>query len=136
MAWGFVAPRSQIAADMLPRRASPQAILGATKHQPIAGHHTRPTQTLFPRFEIRVEDSGQTFTILFPIPPHRRTPETGAPLTIKLMHHGVDSVAFEPPIRECSDVADRFFATALGKPRVLAEQILQGSHSFEVTRLS
>src|SRR6266545_1590172 len=41
MAWGFVAPRSQIAADMLPRRASPQAILGATKHQPIARHHTR-----------------------------------------------------------------------------------------------
>ncbi len=40
MAWGFVAPRSQIAADMLPRRASPQAILGATKHQPIARHHT------------------------------------------------------------------------------------------------
>src|SRR6266550_4683801 len=42
MAWGFVAPRSQIAADMLPRRASPQAILGATKHQPIARHHTSP----------------------------------------------------------------------------------------------
>src|SRR5207244_6790270 len=41
MAWGFVARRSQIAADMLPRRASPQAILGATKHQPIARHHTR-----------------------------------------------------------------------------------------------
>ena len=40
MAWGFVAPRSQIAADMLPRRASPQAILGATKHQRIARHHT------------------------------------------------------------------------------------------------
>src|SRR5439155_15088544 len=40
MDWGFVAPRSQIAADMLPGRASPQAILGATKHQPIARHHT------------------------------------------------------------------------------------------------
>ena len=40
MAWGFVAPQSQIAADMLLRRASPQAILGATKHQLYAGHHT------------------------------------------------------------------------------------------------
>ena len=40
MAWGFVAPRSQIAADMLPRRVSPQAILGATKHQPIVRHYT------------------------------------------------------------------------------------------------
>jgi len=40
MAWGFVAPQSQIAADMLLRRASPQAILGATKHQLYARHHT------------------------------------------------------------------------------------------------
>ena len=40
-AWGFVAPRSQSAAAMLPRRALPQAVLGATKHQPIARHHTR-----------------------------------------------------------------------------------------------
>src|ERR1043166_5175232 len=40
MAWGFVGPRCQIAADMLPRRASLQAILGATKHQRIARHHT------------------------------------------------------------------------------------------------
>src|SRR5216683_7382306 len=39
-AWGFVAPRSQSAAAMLPRRALPQAVLGATKHQPIARHHT------------------------------------------------------------------------------------------------
>ena len=41
MAWGFVAPQSQIPADMLLRRASPQAILGATKHQLYARHHTR-----------------------------------------------------------------------------------------------
>src|ERR1043166_8014328 len=41
MAWGFVAPRSQIAADMLPRRASPQPILGATKHQLFVRHITR-----------------------------------------------------------------------------------------------
>src|SRR5205807_3182807 len=39
-AWGFVAPRSQSAAAMLPRRALPQAVLGATNHQPIARHHT------------------------------------------------------------------------------------------------
>src|SRR5207249_10414339 len=38
-AWGFVAPRSQSAAAMLSRRALPQAVLGATKHQPIARHH-------------------------------------------------------------------------------------------------
>jgi hypothetical protein len=30
LAWGFVAPQSQSAAAMLPRRASPQAKLGAT----------------------------------------------------------------------------------------------------------
>src|SRR5437870_2994147 len=40
MAWGFVAPQSQIATDMLLRRASPQAILGATQHQLYARHHT------------------------------------------------------------------------------------------------
>src|SRR5438093_7067372 len=45
MAWGFVAPQSQIAADMLLRRASPQAILGATKHQLYARHHTRAETT-------------------------------------------------------------------------------------------
>ena len=43
MACGFVVPRSQIAADMLPRHASPQAILGATKHQPIVRHYTSLT---------------------------------------------------------------------------------------------
>ncbi len=46
MAWGFVAPQSQIAAHMLLRRASPQAILGATKHQLYARHHTRTTGKL------------------------------------------------------------------------------------------
>src|SRR5213592_2262961 len=39
-AWGFVAPRSQSAAAMLLRRALPQTVLGATKHQTIARHHT------------------------------------------------------------------------------------------------
>src|SRR5438477_12604045 len=39
-AWGFVAPRSQIATDTLPRRALPQAVLGATKHQPFVRHYT------------------------------------------------------------------------------------------------
>src|SRR5438105_5283901 len=39
-AWGFVAPRSQSAAAMLPGRALPQAGVGATKHQPVARHHT------------------------------------------------------------------------------------------------
>ncbi len=35
---------------MLPRRALPQAVLGATKHQPIARHHTRdaPSSRLAP----------------------------------------------------------------------------------------
>ena len=42
-AWGFVAPRSQSAAAMLPRRALPQAVLGATKHQAIVRHYTSPT---------------------------------------------------------------------------------------------
>src|SRR5947207_1638557 len=40
MALGFVAPRSQSLGAMLPRPASPKAILGATKHQPIGRHHT------------------------------------------------------------------------------------------------
>src|SRR5947208_11553470 len=46
MAWGFVAPQSQIAVDMLLRRASPQAILGATKHQLYARHHTSSKLTI------------------------------------------------------------------------------------------
>ena len=40
MALGFVASRSQVHGDMLPRRASPKAILGATKHQPFRRHYT------------------------------------------------------------------------------------------------
>ena len=39
MALGFVASRSQVHGDMLPRRASPKAILGATKHQPFRRHY-------------------------------------------------------------------------------------------------
>ena len=41
MALGFVASRSQVHGDMLPRRASPKAILGATKHQPFRRHYPR-----------------------------------------------------------------------------------------------
>jgi hypothetical protein len=40
MALGFVAPRSESLEAMLPRRASPKAILAATKHQPIERHYT------------------------------------------------------------------------------------------------
>ena len=39
-AWGFVARQSQPAAGMLLPRASLQAVLGTTKHQPIVRHHT------------------------------------------------------------------------------------------------
>src|SRR5919108_4852852 len=41
LAFGFVAPRSQIAADMLPRRAAPKAKCGATNAHPICEQHTR-----------------------------------------------------------------------------------------------
>ncbi len=40
LAFGFVAPRSQIAADMLPRRAAPKAKCGATNAHPICEQHT------------------------------------------------------------------------------------------------
>jgi len=40
MALGLVAPRSQVHANLLPRRASPKTILGATKHQPFRRHYT------------------------------------------------------------------------------------------------
>ena len=41
MALGFVASRSQVLGDMLLGRASPTAILGATKHQPFRRHYPR-----------------------------------------------------------------------------------------------
>src|SRR2546430_11157985 len=61
LAFGFVAPRSQIAADMLPRRAAPKAKCGATNAHPICEQHTssamgarlRRTLVILPRCAIR-----------------------------------------------------------------------------------
>ena len=62
LAFGFVAPRSQIAADMLPRRAAPKAKCGATNAHPICEQHTR---------------TGKYIRSVRRLPPEKATVETG-----------------------------------------------------------
>src|SRR5262245_27333030 len=55
------------------------------------------------------------------------------PVAVELVDRSVDAVALEPPIAERAAVAKVPTGRTLGKPRVLAKQLLEDRHAREMS---
>src|SRR5687768_15953082 len=82
--------------------------------------------------EVFIEDCGERFSVAKPVFGGRVIVETGSTVAVEFVDGSIDAVTLEPAFAERAGITKGRACAALGKPGVLAEELLEAGHALEI----
>src|SRR6185436_1000399 len=82
--------------------------------------------------EIIVKDIGQFCAVFLPMFSGGVILETGNPIAVEFVDGRIDAETLEPAFTQSSSVTEAFLGGAFGEPGMLAQELLEDFHSFDM----